>query len=57
MTPNPDPTDDEIAGADAIIVSYTDALGKDYQTVRRSKSRAQVGSLIATVNMVVSPPR
>jgi hypothetical protein len=57
MKPNPDPTDDEIAGADAIIVSYTDALGKDYRTIHRADSRRKVGTLIATVTMPESPPR
>jgi hypothetical protein len=57
MTPNPDPTDEEILAADAIIVSYTDALGKDYRTIHRAKSRKQIGSLITHVTIPDSPVR
>lgn len=54
---NTDPTDDEIAGADAIIVSYTDKLGKDYRTIHRADNRRMVGKLIAVVIIPDSPVR
>lgn len=57
MVPNTDPTDDEIAGADAIIVAYTDSLGKDYRTIHGANTRKKIGSLINTTTTKESPVR
>jgi hypothetical protein len=52
---NQHPSDADIAGADSIIVSYTDSLGTIYRTVHGANSRKQVGKLILRVTQVVSP--
>lgn len=57
MTPAPDPTDSEVAHADAIIVSYTDSLGKDYRTIHRANTRKDVATHIQYVTVPDSPPR
>lgn len=54
---NRDPSDYEVATADDVIVSYTDALGIVYKTVHGANSRRGVGSLITRTILVVSPPR
>lgn len=54
---NPDPTDREIAGADRIVVAYTDSMGKTYRTIHGADSRRQVGKLITYVTIPNSPPR
>lgn len=56
-TINHDPSDREIANADAIIVGYTDALGRTYRVVHGANSRKGVGKLISQTIVVVSPPR
>lgn len=54
---NKDPSDWDIANADDVIVSYTDALGVVYRTVHGANSRAGVGKVVARTTQVVSPPR
>lgn len=54
---NPDPSASDISAADAIVVSYTDALGTDYRTIHGASSRKQVGDLIRKITLKYSPPR
>lgn len=52
------PTDAEVRAADAIIVSYTDDLGKDYRTIHGAPLGIdQVGDLIEAVTERDSPVR
>jgi hypothetical protein len=57
ITPNTDPTDYEIAHADAIIVAFEDAFGKDYRTIHRADDRQTVALTIETQTVIISPPR
>jgi len=52
---NQNPTDDEIANADAIIVSYTDGLGTIHRTIHGAMNRKAVGRHIIRVTIPDSP--
>jgi hypothetical protein len=54
---NDDPTDNDIAGADAIVIKFEDDLGVDYRTVHGALDWDSLGDLIEMVIENDSPVR
>jgi hypothetical protein len=57
LEPNSDPTDGEIADADAIVIKYEDDLGTDYRTVHGALDWDALADLIEQVVEPDSPVR
>lgn len=57
LEPNTDPTDAEIAAADAIVIKYEDELGTDYRTVHGALDWDALADLIEVVIEPDSPVR
>lgn len=54
---NWDPTNEQIANADAIVIKYEDELGVDYRTIHGALDWEGIGDLIALVIEEDSPVR
>jgi hypothetical protein len=57
LEPNSDPSDFDIAAADAIVVRYEDELGVDYRTIHGALDFEMISDLIDAVIENDSPVR